>query len=245
LKDNFSKQAVNYAKYRPNYPDSLYQEILKTVDRFDKAWDVGTGNGQVAQTLSLYFKEVFATDISEKQIQQAVKKVNIQYTIAPAEHTLFPNDHFNLITVAQAIHWFKFDDFYSEVKRVAKPDATIAVWGYGLLNISKEIDAYIEAFYSKTIGPYWDSERKLIDDAYTTIPFPFEIIPTPSFEMEYQWNLSDLEGYLNTWSSVQHYISQNGTNPVPVLINKLAALWREEELKKVTFPIFLKLGKIK
>jgi ubiquinone/menaquinone biosynthesis C-methylase UbiE len=245
LKDNFSKQASGYAKYRPNYPNELFQEVLQQIDQFDNAWDVGTGNGQVAQSLSNYFKNVFATDISEKQIQQAVLKSNIQYSIASAEHTSFPADYFNLITVAQAIHWFQFEAFYTEVKRVAKKNAAIAIWGYGLLKISKEIDEHIQSFYTETIGPYWDPERKLIDQEYKTIPFPFEVISTPSFAMEYHWTLSDLEGYLNTWSSVQHFIRQNGTNPVPILIKELAGLWRSEEIKKITFPIFLKLGRIR
>ena len=119
MKDNFSRQSDIYAKYRPAYPQQLYDFIFQHVAGKQAAWDCATGNGQAAKELAKVFDKVYATDISQKQIENAVQQPNIFYSVQPAEQTNFPNNSFDLITVAQALHWFRFDDFYAEVKRVA------------------------------------------------------------------------------------------------------------------------------
>ena len=161
MKDNFSRQSDLYSKFRPVYPQELYDFIISHLNERQIAWDCGTGNGQAAQGLSKYFEKVFATDISQKQIDNSYKTDNIFYSVQPAEKTNFPDNSFDLITVSQALHWFQIDEFYSEVRRVARPDAWIAVWMYGLFNISPEIDELVcVQFYKNTLGIYWDYERK-------------------------------------------------------------------------------------
>ncbi|MBK5272239.1 MAG: class I SAM-dependent methyltransferase, partial [Bacteroidia bacterium] len=159
MKDNFSRQADKYAKYRPTYPSDLFEFILNNIKNKQTAWDCGTGNGQTAKELATHFENVFATDISQKQIDNAHQAANIFYSVQPAEQTNFPDNIFDLITVSQALHWFLFDKFYKEVKRVAKPGAWIAVWTYTLPTISLEIDTVIIDFYKNTLGSYWDKER--------------------------------------------------------------------------------------
>src|SRR5258706_5142103 len=128
-KDLFSSHASQYAAFRPTFPEELYDFVFSQVKNFDAAWDAGTGNGQVARDLSKKFKNVFATDISQKQIENAARAENICYSLA-GETTSFPENSLDLICVAQAIHWFDRDKFYADVTRVAKSKATIAVWGY-------------------------------------------------------------------------------------------------------------------
>jgi len=72
MKDNFSKQAATYAKFRPSYPTALYDFIFQHTPRFESAWDCGTGNGQVAQALATRFTRVYASDISAGQLAQAL-----------------------------------------------------------------------------------------------------------------------------------------------------------------------------
>ena len=181
MKDNFSKQSAIYARYRPTYPQDLYDFILSHVTGKQSAWDCGTGNGQAAKELSKVFTKVFATDISQKQIDNAVHADNIFYSVQPAEQTDFPDNSFDLVTVAQALHWFRFDEFYKEVKRVTKPAAFFAGWTYSLLRISDEIDQLIEYHHYNTLSGYWDDERKYVDEEYRNIPFPFAKINSPCF----------------------------------------------------------------
>src|SRR5688572_29467213 len=122
-KDFFSGHSKLYATFRPSYPADLYSFVFTHVKNFYSAWDCATGNGQVAQVLAKHFKHVEATDISQQQLDNAVQIQNIHYSTQGAEKTAFPNNHFDLITVGQALHWFDLDKFYSEVKRVAKKDA--------------------------------------------------------------------------------------------------------------------------
>ena len=244
MKDFFSDQAKLYATFRPHYPDELFQFILRHVPQRNLAWDCATGNGQVAQYLSPYFKKIIATDISQQQLENAHHASNIEYIRMPAEKTSFANDQFDLITVGQALHWFNLPEFYKEVTRVGKNNAIIAVWGYNLCNIDPEIDAMTRHFYHHVVGTYWDSARRHVEDEYAHLDFPFERIEAPVFAMRTQWNLDQFTGYLSTWSATQQYIKIKQTSPVFALKEKLKSLWTANEKKIVNFPVFLKLGVI-
>lgn len=245
MKDNFSKQSARYAKYRPDYPAELFEFITGLTKVKKLAWDCGTGNGQSAVQLVNCFEKVIATDISSKQLEQAEQRENITYKVAAAEHSGIETGTVNLVTVAQAIHWFNFEKFYFEVKRVAAPEAYLAVWCYSLLKIDTNIDALISDYHFNKLATYWDTERKYVDDGYTTIPFPFEKIATPNFEIVKYWTLEDLQGYLETWSAFQKYVSVNSSNPVLPLIDSIRPFWKTGETKKIIFPIHLLLGAIK
>jgi len=245
LKDNFSKQAGYYKKYRPTYPKELFEDILDLCGERAVCWDCGTGNGQVAKVLSEYFKKVYATDISAAQLSKATQDAKITYSVERAEQTTFKNDQFDLITVAQAIHWFDFKDFNKELSRVAKNGAIIAIWGYGLLRIDSMIDTLINSFYKDVVGPYWDKEREHIDNSYQTIPLYFkELRLKRDHTIKTKWTLHELDGYLNTWSSVQNYMAEHQQNPVPQLIEKIGHFWDDNADKDVTFPIFTRIGTI-
>ncbi len=243
MKDNFSKQSDLYAKFRPSYPKKLFDFLLPLVTEKKCAWDCGTGNGQVAAVLSEYFDEVYATDISAQQINNATKKKNIFYCVENAEETILPGNTFNLITVAQAIHWFDFEKFYQQVNKTLKPEGILAIIGYDLFRINKDIDFLVDEFYKKTTGPYWDKERKHIDAHYTTIPFPFKEIKAPHFFITYTWEINQALGFLNTWSGVQHYIKKNNENPVEKFSIQLKEAWGKALTRKVTFPVFMRVGK--
>jgi ubiquinone/menaquinone biosynthesis C-methylase UbiE len=207
------------------------------------AWDCATGNGQAAVLLAEHFELVQATDISEKQIANAQRHPRISYSIASGENSLFPDQSFDLITVAQAYHWFNFEAFESEAKRVLKPDGILAVWGYGLITCDDDsLNNLIKFFYENVVDPYWDPERKYVDEHYRTIPFPFDELPGKEFFIEQSWNLDDLSGYFNTWSSVQHFIADKGFNPVDELKSDLQKVWPAKETLLFQFPLFLRLG---
>ena len=115
-KDLFSAHSDIYAKYRPLYPNELYEFVLEHVRIKEVGLDCGTGNGQAASVLAEYFKEVHATDISEKQIKNAIQKPNLHYHVCRAEETPFADNQFDLIVSATAVHWFDFNEFFKEIK---------------------------------------------------------------------------------------------------------------------------------
>lgn len=242
-KDFFSGHSKIYAAFRPTYPDALYQFIYQHLQEKNTAWDCATGNGQVAASLAKDFKHVYATDISKQQIDEAIQARNITYQVRPAENSEFANQQFDLITVGQALHWFDCPQFFHEAKRTLKPGGAIAVWGYANLNFESQIDLHFNDFYENTVGPYWDEARRLVEQEYKTISFPFAEIPSPNFEINVEWDLHQFAGYLTSWSATQKFIKANGYNPVENFIGSLEDLWKENEVKSVTFPVFLRLGR--
>ncbi len=245
FKDHFSTQSSDYSKYRPDYPKDLYDFILSEVKERKTAWDCGTGNGQAAVVLSQYFEKVFATDPSAEQIKNAAQTNNIKYHIASAENSTLTDKSIDLITVAQALHWFDFEKFYAEVNRVAKPNAVIAVWSYENCFVSESIDKVFLHFYKEILGNYWAYERKHVENAYHDIPFPFSEVKEQVFYMKKQWNLHDFMGYLSTWSAVQKYIKTNGKNPLELVAIDFEKAWGNPDIvKEVSFPVTVKTGRV-
>lgn len=242
MKDNFSRQAESYAKYRPAYPRGLFDYIISHVKQREAAWDCATGNGQSAIELSRYFEKVYATDSSQSQLDHAMKAANIFYSRQLAEQTSFADHSFDLVTVSQALHWFRFDEFYKEVRRLLRPGSWLAVWTYSLLKVSPAIDPIIEKYHFETLAAYWDPERRHVDQHYASIPFPFDEIKTPAFSIELYWSLDELEGYFHTWSVLQKFIAANHYNPVSKIIESIRPHWTGDKLK-IVFPLYLRMGK--
>ena len=217
--------------------------MLGTVDGRSKAWDCGTGNGQVAIELAKSFSFVAATDISREQLKHAGLRGNVGYAIARAEEVPFTDSVFDLIAVAQALHWFDFDKFFREVHRTLRPDGVLAVFGYERCAIDPSTDRILDRLHDEIVGPYWDDERRHVETRYEHIPFPYKEIPPPAFSISYDWTLDQLLGYISTWSAVQHYIDRNASSPTDHIIDDLRQNWRSDEVKRVIFPVFIKLGR--
>lgn len=240
MKDNFSHNSGAYAQFRPAYPDEFFIFLETILTGKERVWDCATGTGQVAGKLVDLFDEVYATDLSENQLKNAVSHPKILYSQQIAEQTNFPAQYFDCITVGQAVHWFDFEKFYAEAKRVLKPNGLIVILGYGNIQIENpEIQKAVTKLYAKILGNYWDAERRYIDEAYQTIPFPFEEIPHPEFTIKHTWNRDQLLGYLNTWSAVKHYKDKHEINPIDLLLPELP----DFETAEISFPILLRIGK--
>ena len=244
FKDHFTKQAAVYAKFRPDYPDELFKFLASVSPSNELAWDCATGSGQAANGLAKYFNKVIASDASENQVLNAYKNEKIIYKVFPAEKADIESSTIDLITVAQALHWFNFENFYTEVRRVLKRGGIIAVWMYGLIKISPELDVITNRFDSETLKNYWPQERLLFYEGYRTIPFPFEIVKAPEFGMSADWTLENLMGFLSTWSAVQKFKERENSDPVDLIRNDLQKAWGEEKIRKAKWDLILKVGKV-
>ncbi|MBT0811433.1 class I SAM-dependent methyltransferase [Litoribacter ruber] len=244
MKDRFSHDSAGYANFRPHYPENVFKELFGLCVSFDAALDVATGNGQVARHLARKFSQVKATDISKQQIKNAYQASNLEYSIQPAEESSFADHSFDLITVGQAVHWFDFNSFYAEVRRLLKPNGLLAILGYGLIQSEPSVELIIGHFYSDILGNYWDPERKWIDENYQTIPFPFKEVDFSIHTIAYSWNLEQLTGYLQTWSAVKNYKNQTGLDIMPQVTEELKKAFGERKEVKVSFPILARIGKV-
>jgi ubiquinone/menaquinone biosynthesis C-methylase UbiE len=240
MKDNFSHNSVNYAQFRPSYPKEVFAFLQTILTGKERVWDCATGTGQVAGNLVNLFDKIEATDLSKNQLRNAVSHPKINYSQQIAEETNFPDQQFDCITVGQAIHWFDFEKFYTEAIRVLKPNGLLVVLGYGNIQVEhEEIQKVIEKLYSETLDEYWDPERHFVDENYQTIPFPFEEMSHPEFQIQNTWNREQLLGYLNTWSAAKHYKDKHLINPIDLILPEIPAF---EEVK-ISFPVLMRIGK--
>ncbi|HET9907886.1 MAG TPA: class I SAM-dependent methyltransferase [Anaerolineales bacterium] len=244
FEDHFSKQAETYAQYRPQYPDEIYAYLASVSPGLSLAWDCGTGNGQAAIGLAKHFDKVHATDASAEQISRAYQKEKVEYRVEPAEHVSLNDSSTDLVTVAVAIHWFNFDEFYREVKRVLKPNGVIAAWTYNVTEITPEIDQLTEEYYKGILDGYWPERIRYLEEKYETLPFPFEEIVRPAFVMEIHWNLIQLAGFFNSWSATQRYKADKGQHPLEIIWPKLTAAWGDEnEPRLIRWPLHFRVGR--
>jgi SAM-dependent methyltransferase len=243
FKDHFSKQAADYAIFRPCYPQELFDYLGSIAPSRQIAWDCGTGSGQAAVGLTLVFDRVIATDASEKQITNAEPRERVEYRVAPAENSRIESGTVDLIMVAQALHWFDLERFYAEARRVLKPDGVLAASAYNLLHIEPTIDDVVNRYYFEVVGPFWPQERKLVEQ-FDNLPFPFHEIDSPKFEMTAQWNLDHLVGYLRTWSSTQRFIAARGSDPLEQITDDLHNAWGDpQQTLNVIWPLIVRIGR--
>ena len=206
----FNQKSELYAKARPQYPAELFNYLAAICDERKTAWDGACGNGQAAIDIVPYFDLVQATDISEGQIANAIPNPKVTYSVQPSEATHFHENQFDLVCIAQALHWFDYDLFWPEVKRVLKPRGVFAAWGYSWFSVEERIDACIKEKFLKFLGPYWAKQNKLLWDRYQNVPFPLVRIEPPQIAMKMAWDLNQLFGYLRSWSAARRCMEDIG-----------------------------------
>jgi SAM-dependent methyltransferase len=244
FEDNFSTQSKQYAQYRPQYPDAMYEYFASIASTRSLVWDCGTGNGQAALGLAKHFEKVYATDASAEQIAHAYAHTNIEYHVANAEQVDIASGSVDLVTVAQAVHWFDFGKFYAEVKRVLRPNGVLAVWTYGLPEISAQVDRLLGEFYSHTLSGFWPERIRYIEEKYVTLPFPFEELKPPSFVMKTEWSLDQLMGFLDSWSATQNYRKQNKKHPLDEVLQDFLDAWGNQKVKReIRWRLYFRIGR--
>ena len=245
VKDYFSSQSLQYSIYRPKYPKRLFNYLLGECRERELAWDVGTGSGQVAQSLSLYFEKVYATDASSSQIVNAIPKSNINYAVANEQAPALKRRSVNLITVAQALHWFDMEVFYAEADRVLKRYGLIACWSYGRFTIDLKIDREIDRLYSELLKGFWAPEMRFVETGYRSLSFPFRELRAPKFVIKSVWNFEKMIGYLKSWSAVENFILRKGYNPIDENKERLKYSWGDIAInKEVEWQISIRVGHV-
>lgn len=242
FKDHFSRQASGYARHRPTYPEQLFAFLASLADAHTICWDCATGNGQAAVALAGYFNQVIASDASAEQIAEATAHPKVSYRVATAEHSDLETSSIDLLTVGQAFHWFEQDAFFSEAKRVLRPNGVLALWCYEVCEVSEACDAVIDKLYTDIVGEFWPPERALIEQGYDQVRLPGEAIEAPAFDMSLDWTAADMLGYLRTWSAVKRYEAVHGSDPVEQIEALLRAAWGHD-VRRVSWPLKLKISR--
>ena len=243
FKDHFSERAARYAEFRPRYPARLFAFLADLVERHDQAWDAGTGNGQAATGLADYFEHIRATDPSDEQIRNAEAHPRVTYAVGREADSGLPDASCDLVTAAQALHWFDAPRFFAEARRVLQPGGAIAIWTYGgphleVLSLDRQLQTYLDH-----IDAYWPPERRMVDDGYRSIDFPFDELAAPPFTMEMAVERAGLTGYLRTTSAHQRYVAEHDLDPVDWLQAQLKEEWPDGARRIVSWPVTMRAGR--
>ena len=243
FKDHFSRQSAAYSRYRPGYPPALIEFVAASAPARRLAVDCATGSGQAAVALAEHFEGVLAVDASSSQLARAQPHARVHYVAAPAERLPIRDRSVDLVAAAQAAHWFDFERFHAECRRVLVPRGVVAVWTYGLMRVEAAIDEIVDDFHANVVGADWPPERRHVEQGYRSMPFPWREEPAPAFSLECDWDLEQVMGYLATWSAVQRCRDRTGRDPLAVVEPRLAALWPRSVARRVRWPVHLRLGR--
>jgi SAM-dependent methyltransferase len=245
FKDHFSTQSAIYRAARPRYAPELFAWLAQQAPARGLAWDAGCGTGQASTGLAQEFTRVLATDPSAAQIAQAEAAANIAYRVERAEQCSLPDASADLVTVAQALHWFELDAFHAQVRRVLKPGGIVAEWTYADCHIDSAVDAVKNRLYVDVLDSYWPPERRLVESGYAALAFPFARIAAPPFGLEAHWDLPGFLAYLRSWSATQRYIQAQGEDPVSALEADFAAAWGDAaQVRPVRWDLALRVGRV-
>lgn len=244
FQDHFSTQAATYAAARPSYPAALFAWLAGQSPRRELAWDAGAGNGQCAVALSPYFTRVIATEPSAAQLANAVAGPNLEYRQEAAETPSLEDASVDLLTVAQALHWFDLERFWAAARRVLRPGALVAAWTYERCSVTPAVDAVFQHLYVDLLDPYWPPERAHVADGYARLPFPFTRIVVPDFAMALTWTLPHYLAYLGSWSATQRYITATGRDPIADVTAAMTAAWGDPATpRSVRWPLVVHAGR--
>jgi SAM-dependent methyltransferase len=245
FKDHFSGAASGYAAHRPVYPRAVAEALAARSPGRSLVWDAGCGSGQLSVVLADVFEQVVATDASAAQIAQAVPHPRVRYAVAPAEASGLPDGSVDCAVAAQAAHWFDLDAYYREVRRVSRPGGLVALVTYAVLEVDPDIELVIGHFYWDTLEGHWPPERRLVEEGYRSLPFPFEPVEAPPLALEHRWTVEQLLGYVGTWSAVQSLKKAGRGEDLERFGEDLRASWGDPSReRRVRWPLSLRLGRV-
>ena len=138
LASAFAGQGADYDRLRPGYPDAVLDAMLAPLAGSAptlRAIDLGAGTGKLSGALAERGLEVTAVDTSEAMLEVArarggtITAGSLATRLARAEETGLPAASAELVTVAQAWHWFDAEEASAEVARLLAPGGVLAlVW---------------------------------------------------------------------------------------------------------------------
>ena len=245
FRDHFSAHAADYASSRPHYPAVLFDWLAQQCATRSLVWDAGCGNGQAAHALAAYFEQVYASDPSAEQIAAAERVANIRYVVEPAERCSLEDACADLVTVAQAMHWFDVPRFQAEARRVLKPGGVFAAWTYAQSRVTPTVDVAFDRLHNELLEAWWPDGRQHVIASYRTLPFAFErYADVPAFAMRCDWTLPRYLAYLRSWSACQRCLRATGIDAVALILAELSAAWGDPQtLRAVTWPLTLHVGR--
>lgn len=245
FKDHFSQGSAAYASARPRYPRALADWLASVAPAPGLAWDVGCGSGQLSTLLGERFTRVIATDASAQQLEHAEGHPRVEYRCAAAEDSGLEANSVDVVTAAQAAHWFDLPRFYAEVRRVARaPESVVALITYSFHTVAPAVDDVLGRFALGTLAGFWPKERAHVDVGYASLEFPFARLEAPPLELCADWGVDAMLAYVRTWSAVSAFVRAGREAEVRAFEAEVRAAWGPIAARRVTWPLTVVAGRV-
>jgi SAM-dependent methyltransferase len=147
--ERFSNRVENYVRYRPGYPAEVL-EVLQTDCGLTPEWvvaDIASGTGMFARLLVENGNQVFGVEPNTKMREAGEEYLaefpNFISVAGTAEATGLPDESVDLVTAAQAAHWFERDKAVPEFDRILKRGGWLAlIWNKRLVDATPFLRDY-------------------------------------------------------------------------------------------------------
>ena len=231
--ESLFQRGSQYQQFRPTYPTSLFQWLADQSAGNDCALDLGCGSGQASRGLEPWFRQVVGADISHEQLLAAPASQS-HYLVSQAHRLPLADASLDLITVAQAYHWFDQAAFQAEAERTLRHGGVLALISYGVCEV-EGLEAMIRDFHDGPLAPWWPSERAQVVAGYPDASLPWPALPYPGDTITRDWTACDMLGYLDTWSALVQ-AARAGEYPLAAFAPTLRQAWRDG-LRTVRWPL--------
>jgi SAM-dependent methyltransferase len=212
--DGFRGTAAYYTRWRPGYPDAVFDLLVRRfhLDGRGRLLDLGTGSGQLALPLAPHFEEIVGLDPEPEMLEQAAASArqrgitNVTWIQGGSGEVGPRLGAFRLVTIGRAFHWMDRDDVLRRLHPQVHPGGGLAVVDDdALLDGSSEWQRRIQAIIQQWLGP----TRRAGSSVYVPPPelhdvpirrSAFRSVETHTLTAEREWTLDGIVGYLYSTS---------------------------------------------
>lgn len=242
--ERFTNKSEHYSKFRPSYPKEVisYLKKKKTLNlkSSDIIADVGSGTGIFTELLLNNGNLVYGVEPNKEMRKKAEDNLeaypNFKSIAGTAENTTLKDRSINLITVAQAFHWFDIEDVRKEFQRIIEENGGILlIWNH------RRTDSLFSKDYETLLTKYCPNygivhHREADRDIE-------EFFHSESFKIHQMTNYQefDLRGLLGRLFS-SSYTPKEGEDNYQLLISEMEKLFKKHQIEnKIRFEYFTML----
>jgi SAM-dependent methyltransferase len=196
----FSSRVQNYVRYRPSYPLPVVKLLQRECGLREgtQVADVGSGTGIFTKLLLDAGAVVMAIE-PNREMREAAESMlaqnpRFQSLAGSAESTGLAEASVDLVTSAQAFHWFQSEAATAEFHRILRPGGWIVlVWNERLVDSSPFLKDYERLL--RTHSPeYLELNHREFDESRLQEVFEPNPMQVASFPNEQRLDYEGLEG---------------------------------------------------